>query len=539
MNRRSFVLSSVAGTVSAFLSDKLLLAKAIPTEQSATLNGNTPDLFSFHGLRDLSWSQFEALGFTKPVCGVIHRKNTPTECGVPLGSIGTGCIDLDTDGTFGYCSIFNSFVPPRGKLHLPFLGLKVGTKTWVLATRYTSEIEKVEAAQEIHYWGHYPVADLEYETTAPVKVALRAWTPFIPGDLATSNTPAAMFEVRLRNTSKSRQKGAIVFSFPGPTPAESQISPKSARQEVIYNWFTALTPVCEGPTPANRMPINGELRGVVVKSDRGNEYCLAVMGSSDVQMGAPLGSIGNTWFNMQPPEPTNEEFGTSLHAGFDMEPGGRKVIRFVLSWYTPVWKGQGDHYFRHMYATRYSDAAAVAQKIGSEHKDLLRRILGWQQAIYTYDLLPVWLRESLVNSLYLITEVGLWAAAEAPIGTWCRKEDGLFAMNESPRECPQVECIPCSFYGNIPVVYFFPELALSTLRGYKAYQYSDGAAPWIFGGCTGRPATEGTEMSDPNRGYQTTTNGISYIDMVDKYWLRTGSDEFLKEFYPSVKKNTV
>lgn len=46
-------------------------------------------------------------------------------------------------------------------------------------------------------------------------------------------------------------------------------------------------------------------------------------------------------------------------------------------------------------------------------------------------------------------------------------------------------------------------------------------------------------MAMPNRGYQTTTNGISYLDMVDKYWLRTGDDEILKEFYPSIKKNTI
>jgi uncharacterized protein (DUF608 family) len=63
-------------------------------------------------------------------------------------------------------------------------------------------------------------------------------------------------------------------------------------------------------------------------------------------------------------------------------------------------------------------------------------------------------------NLRLIKEVGLWAAAKPSIGNWRRPEGGLFGMNESPRECPQIECIPCSFYGSIPVIYFFPELAL-------------------------------------------------------------------------------
>ena len=62
------------------------------------------------------------------------------------------------------------------------------------------------------------------------------------------------------------------------------------------------------------------------------------------------------------------------------------------------------------------------------------------------------------------------------------EEDGLFGLNECPRGCPQIECLPCSFYGNIPLVYFFPEAALSTLRGYKAYQFADGRPPWDLRG---------------------------------------------------------
>ena len=37
---------------------------------------------------------------------------------------------------------------------------------------------------------------------------------------------------------------------------------------------------------------------------------------------------------------------------------------------------------------------------------------------------------------------------------------------------------------NVPLNYFFPEAILSTLRGYKAYQFENGQPPWVFGGCT-------------------------------------------------------
>lgn len=536
MDRRRFFLSTVTGILGSTIS------RAASAAVRAIGHGDARDfaeeLFPARSLPELTWTQFKASGFTEPVCGMIHPKSRPTECGVPLGAVGTGCLDLDIDGTLGYCSIFSSFVPPRGQLQLPFLGIKVDKRTWVLATRHTGEIERVEKADEIHYWGHYPVADLEYETTAPVSVGLRAWTPFLPGDVGTSNTPGAIFEVRLRNRSRSRQKGALIFSFPGPTQAEAQVSRDSPREEVRYSWFATRIPVAQGPVQARRHSLHGELNGVTVSSDTGVGYTLAALGGEQVRGAAPLSAVGNTWFSSAP-QPLENDFGTSLLVDFDLGAGQAKVIRFVLAWYAPLWKGEGRHHFTHMYAIRYPNSRAVAHFLARNHAQLLKRILSWQQAIYTYEKAPIWLRETLVNNLHLITEVGLWAAAKPSIGDWCRQEDGLFAMNESPRECPQMECIPCSFYGNIPVVYFFPELALSTLRGYKAYQYPDGAAPWIFGGCTGKPATEGTEMATPNRGYQTTTNGISYIDMVDKYWLRTGRDAVLKEFYASVKRNTI
>ena len=157
-----------------------------------------------------------------------------------------------------------------------------------------------------------------------------------------------------------------------------------------------------------------------------------------------------------------------------------------------------------------------------------RRVLAWQEVVFSDLTLPAWLREGLVNVLYLITETGVWAQVDSTFKPEFRQEDGLFGMCESPRACPQIECIPCSFYGNIPLVYFFPRAALSTLRGYKNYQDAEGSPPWVFG-----PAMD---FKGPGRGYQVTMNPACYTEMVARYWRTHGSPEFLQEFYPSVKK---
>jgi uncharacterized protein (DUF608 family) len=498
-------------------------------------------------LSSVEWHEFTAEGFASPACGLVHRSGSPARNGLPLGSVGTGCVDLESDGTLGYCTIFNSHVPRRGPLNLPFLGLCLHTEgrpyeSWVLGTTplhpepmpgpFTTPFRPKRAcpAEEIHYWGHYPIADLEYELDGPVSVGVRAWAPFIPGDTAVSNTPGAVFEVHVRNVSGAPQAGLVVFSFPGP----------SAEEAAGHGSFSHTV-------------VSGAFEGVVVSNGEGQEYALGGVGEGvEWRFGGGLGCDGGLWSRLgaEPAglPPALDQPGASAGAQFALQPGEERVIRFVLAWYSPTWQGGGQpmlggNTYYHKYAERYGSAREVAEFLAVNHGQLLARVIAWQQAVYADGTLPVWLREALVNNLHLIAEDGFWGQARPPIGDWCRNDDGLFGMNECPRGCPQIECIPCSFYGNIPLVYFFPELALSTLRAYKAYQSPDGAAPWIFGGVTAETPTPPCELAMPSRGYghkpQTTLDGPCYVDMIARLWQRTGDDSLLAEFYDSMKRNTI
>lgn len=523
------------------------------------------------------WVTFRAEGFSEPVTGVIHRRAKPATNGMPLGGIDTGCIDLETSGLWGYSTIFNTHVPRRGPINLPFLGLSVGGTTWVLcdpkqtkpylyledgeshplqpaqccqveesaiqAVRSFNgaqppypvprlELEGVRTPQEIHYWGHYPVADLEYVTDAPVEVGLRAWASFLPGNIEESLIPGAVFEVHLRNTTDSVQKGTVAFSIPGPLAGEA------------------------GEGGVIREEVHGVFNGIHIKAPKVG-YALGVIGHEPLRMGGELGADGEAWAEiaralpdtlmigrdrMGRTEEVKGSLGSSAAVDFELESGERKVVRFVLTWHGPQWKGGGYNWsqegrtYTHMYVKHCPTAAHAAFKLGEEHESLLRRILAWQEVIYTDPELPPWLQEVLVNNFHLITEVGLWAQAGPPIGDWCRPEDGLWALDESPRGCPQFECGGNTYYGGMAEQYFFPQLVQSTLRAHLAYQYPDGCPTWIFGGVSGR--TPPLDMVEPTRGYQTGVNGSFYVGLFIRHWMRTGDDEFLREAYPSLKRAT-
>ena len=510
------------------------VADIVPVEKSSADGALFPA-----SLPNRRWLRFEADGFGQPVCGVIYRTDDPVTNGMPLGGLDTGCTDLETTGMLGYSTIFNTHVPRRGPMNVPVLGLSVEGRTWLLCDpqpkqgygqtqypvsdpRFDLELDGLETPREIHYWGHYPVADLEFETDGPIRVGLRAWAPFLPGDVVGSMLPGVVWEVRLRNPTEAAHRGTIAFSFPGPLAKEA------------------------GAERFTRTELSGVVTGVEVSAPLAS-YVLGTIGSAEPRLGGGLDTNGAAWAKIADTLPPNDpgQAGTSAAVDFSLPPGETDVVRFVLAWHAPVWNAGGHnwsdaaHRFTHMYAKHYPSARHAARTLGEQHASLLKRILAWQNVLYTEPALPVWLRDSLVNNLHLIAEDGMWAQKKAPLPEWVREEDGLFGMNECPRGCPQIECIPCSFYGNQPLVYFFPESALSTLRGYKGYHYPDGGVVWIFGGCTG--GTPPIDFANPTRGYQWATNGISLAAMVDRYLLCSGPrrKEFVAEFYPIIKSSMI
>src|SRR5271157_891245 len=532
------------------------------------------------------WQEFQAKGFEIPVAGVIYQASNPAVCGMPLGGVGTGCIDLENNGTLGYSTVFNSLWPRAGPLNMPFLGVSVGRETWVLSTiklmgavdaqpndLYLRTAKNVD---DILYFGHYSIADLEYLSDCPLQLALRAWSPFIPGDLDASNTPCCCFELSMHNPTDVALEGTVVCSIPGPYPHEIEGLPIFEHQSVRIDQKQQSRQESVG----NPIPEQSRYIGVIVRHSSGVEYSLGVLGMQSALCGGGLGMDGGAWTRIGTGTSQSRTYGrwhdlpeakgqadAAIMVFYALQPGEDIVIPFIFTWYAPKWNSggrldSGGTNFFNFYANRFHSARDIVELVSLQYYSWLSRIIQWQQVLYGEVLLPVWLRDSLINNFHLIAECGVWAQARPPIDSWCKPEDGLYAMNESPRGCPQMECIPCSFYGNFPLVYFFPRLALSTLRAYKAYQFDTGQVPWVFGGCTDPSRTPSYELAMPSRGYgqnpQTALDGTCYVSLVDRLFLcleaqnrsepaaANGNDALMpesfaliQEFYESLKQNTI
>ena len=424
---------------------------------------------------EVRWQQFAADGFESPVCGIVFEPGEAS-CGIPLGGLGTGCMDLDTDGTFGRCSIFNSFVPHRD-IRSPLLWIERDGRQWIVGKNAT----------DIEYFGHYPIADLEVRCDADTTVGMRAWCPFILGQAEVSNSPGAIFEVRVRNLGDQTARFNVGFGFDGPSESEAT-------------------------APFERDALTGSIQGHHFRSSEGVGYVLGTVGSECSATNAP-------W--QQP----DDDAATACQAVVDVPPKEERILRFVLAWYAPRWKGNDEHDYWHKYRDRFSSAVEVADFLAANHEQLLATILRQQQLVYDQDDLPMWLRDQMVNIMHTIAEDSFWAANSIPPEDWCGST-GIFGLTESPRTAPHV-ALPSDYYGALPLIFFFPEQYRAVLRAYTHFQLPNGEIALGIG--------SGADLLSPIYHCLHTVNASNFVELIHRLWSATGSEGLLREFYPAVK----
>ena len=182
---------------------KVMGSGAAFAAQSSAAASAQQDHWPFAANQLQQWTRIQADGFSDAVPGYVFPGDR-LEGGVPLGGLGTGYFTLEGSGKLGFCSIYNDLAPPK-KLFSDWLTVHSGTHTIPLS------------AARISYWGHYPVADLQAQfPEIPLTAGIRAFAPFLVGDAAVSNTPAAVFEIELRNSGDREMALALQLAFPPP-----------------------------------------------------------------------------------------------------------------------------------------------------------------------------------------------------------------------------------------------------------------------------------------------------------------------------------
>jgi uncharacterized protein (DUF608 family) len=147
----------------------------------------------------------------RTVVGVKYRAGD-AQSAMPLGGLGTGTVYFDSRGRFTGPAIANSYRPTGGVMQ--------GCGFFVRAESNGSVAERPLDELARTYLGHFPIVDVEAgRRDFPLRLRVRAMSPFILGDARASATPAALFRCAVENLGAKPAKVSIRFQWAAPVPA--------------------------------------------------------------------------------------------------------------------------------------------------------------------------------------------------------------------------------------------------------------------------------------------------------------------------------
>src|ERR1700678_3452815 len=174
----------------------------------------------------------------------------------PLGGVAAGSLALGGRGQLRDWEIFNR--PNKGfspQYAFPAIWIKAGDAkpvTRVLEARILPPYEGQDGLGSnnspglsriatAEFTAQYPLAHLQFKDPGlPVKIALDAFSPFIPHDPDASGLPVAILRYRVSNPARSSASVAISFSIDNPVKPPSAIDVAHAVEDPRVNEYRKL-----------------------------------------------------------------------------------------------------------------------------------------------------------------------------------------------------------------------------------------------------------------------------------------------------------
>ncbi len=520
--------------------------------------------------------------FPMPLQTIMHRSQLPRS-GLALGGIGTGGFEIRQDGGFANWSLFNNAPlfagppfphPPKSMLFF---------KLWV---RFENEHPRLVLLQiedshgaaslenhEYHYifpWlsavdvirtsASFPFADLDFEQDGlPLRVTLRAWSPFIPGNVKDSALPLACFDFEVRSTSSR--------------PADVQVL-AVLRNSVAYDQPER--------TYANRRVRDGVFSGVVVSAG-GTRPAACTTGELCLAVADPAATAYLGWEHPHPyyerclreyplpeyddtegrnsPDPATGARRADPRCFVTLGVPGRLSARgdslrtgFALGWYFPNNYARGDDeigagYLEdagfpgrdeaarprgddegaapgrarplegHLYSEFFDSAEAVARYGLREHARLHAESEAFHRAFFDSSL-PAFVLDQ-VNSQLNTLRTSTWLTKTRMFGVL----EGLSPV----KSFAGIATTDVAMYGQIAVSLLFPALDRMTVDLWTKFQNPDGSVihSVVCDSTTASPReANGHRLDMPGQ----------YVFMALRAALWSGDRAYLEKIWPAVKR---
>jgi uncharacterized protein (DUF608 family) len=267
----------------------------------------------------------------------IYRGRDLKKIGMPVGGICAGQLYLGGDGRLWHWDIFNDVIGTGADHYAhpmePESPLEQGFAIEIVADQKTQTRKFQEGDwREIAFRGEYPIGRVEYaDEAAPVKVAMEAFSPFIPLNVDDSSLPATVIHFDVQNVSGAEievrlsgwLQNAICLQHEGASgtrknrvtagkgstllvcSVDKSEAPKIARQDIVFEdwskttydgWRVEGTAFGAGPIKKSDAPgYQGDLGG---DTERVVNSHAAAPGSSVGERDAATGKLTSSPFRI-------------------------------------------------------------------------------------------------------------------------------------------------------------------------------------------------------------------------------------------------
>ena len=361
--------------------------------------------------------------------GFVERENqdaAENQCrnGVPLGGVGTGKIELDSDGVFTAITINNNFDVPLYKTEGSFFAIKCGNSAKILQKVNYNDFA-FPTVESIEFEGLFPTAKLKYsDPEIPVNVSLSAYS-FLPhDDVKNSVVPAAVFEFTVENPTEKSQNVSLLSSFENLLGTGGSMGLKSkddnGRASFVMNtWNPGFTWSDRTGTYQEKISENSLSYKINTQSKNpqsvGDYTLLCLTDSCRVKRSWRIRNGGELWDEFLSGTFTdngyvgaedNAEGGYDYVAGaicadFELAAGETKTVTFIFAWNMPHFIDIHDKDIGVYYSNFFTSSQDVAKYV-AEHKDEIYARTTEIQNVLKKSSLPDWLKTKLINDMFPI-----------------------------------------------------------------------------------------------------------------------------------------
>jgi uncharacterized protein (DUF608 family) len=322
----------------------------------------------------------------------------------PIGGIGAGMFCLEGSGAISHMSIHHNpemFYEPAMFAAISIKGgearvLEGNVPDWKKFGQRDAGLGGTSGAT----WGlprfkdavmkaRFPFADITLkDPTIPVQVAIKGWSPFIPGDEDNASMPVGALEYHFTNTSNKAEE--FIFSYNARNFMRQGDTLNAVKG--MQNGF-----VLTQGAPENAAEKQGHFAIFTTEENTVVDHCWFRGAWFD-----PLTMVWNTLtdFKTRNTAPVEKDApGGSLFVPFQLKPGEKKVIRLMMAWYVPDSKlrvgedasGKANSfgkYYKPWYSSRFKNMGEVTDYWTKNYADLYKKTALFTDTFYKSSLPP-------------------------------------------------------------------------------------------------------------------------------------------------------